>query len=104
MLAHCKTQWRNRKFSLKSAFTCLIRNLIVCTRSALVAADGLALQGYFPESRPTTLTAYRLGDLRRMRRMLSNALYFIKKKNHINRVFEGHTQKAGILLFTPRVI
>jgi hypothetical protein len=62
----------NKQEVLNFAFTCLIRNLIVCTRSALVAADGLALQGYFPESRPTTLTAHRLWDLRRMKRMLSN--------------------------------
>ena len=73
LLAHCRKQWRNRKFSIKSAFTCLIRNLIVCTRSALVAADGLARHGYFPESRPTTLSAERPRDLWRMKRMLSNA-------------------------------
>jgi hypothetical protein len=84
------------KISMISAFTCLIRNLIVSTRSALVAADGLALQGYFPESRLTTLTAHRLRNLRRMRRRLSNVLCFMKK-NHKNRVFEGHKQKAGVL-------
>jgi hypothetical protein len=55
------------KIFSKPAFTCLIRNLIICTGSAIVAADGLALQGYFSESRPTTLTAHRLRDLRKMK-------------------------------------
>jgi hypothetical protein len=53
------------KISLKPAFTCLIRNFIVCTRSAIVAADGLALQGYFSETRLTALTAHSLRDLRK---------------------------------------
>jgi hypothetical protein len=61
------------KLSVKPVFTSLIRNLIFCTRSAIVAADRLALQDYFSESGLTTLTAHRLGDLRRMKGMLSYA-------------------------------
>ena len=58
LLRYCRLLCTSWKHLCKPLFTCLIGNLIVCTRSALVAADGLALQGYFPESRPTTLTAH----------------------------------------------
>jgi hypothetical protein len=70
------------KISVKPAFTCLIRNLIVCTRSAIVAADGLALQDYFSESRPTTLTAHRLRDLRTMKGNVSK-FYGLMTNNNI---------------------
>jgi hypothetical protein len=70
LVAHCGMTLIIRMLTIKSAFTRVIRNLIVCTRSALVATDGLALHGYFPESRPTAFTAHRLWDLREMNNVI----------------------------------
>ena len=67
------------KISVKAVFTCFIGNLIVRTVSATVAADGLALQDNFSESRHTTLTAHRLRYLRKMIENLCKSCGFMKK-------------------------
>ena len=78
LLRYCRFLWTSWTHLCKPLFTCLIGNLIVCTGSAIKAADSLPLLGSFPESRPTALTAHRLRNLGGMK-SISKCLDFLKK-------------------------
>ena len=86
LLRYCRLLWTGWKHLCKPLFTCLIGNLIVCTRNAIKAADSLPLLGSFPESRPTALTAHRLRNLREMKA--------ISKPGVVAHAFNPSTWKA----------
>lgn len=61
-----KTYSKKKRFM----FTCLISNLIVRTKTAMIAANSLAFNGNFPESRCTVITTYGSRNLRIMEALL----------------------------------